>query len=108
MKHGFEESLQLLILGSKEQLLRIAFDRGGGGQLLTVGCAGPGKGDFVTDCVEGNLEWVTKERVPDLPIWEGDKIFLRLLAENAPPFLLTLEYTKDELIRAVLNGERII
>jgi len=83
-------------------------DGGWEGEFMYLFTADKWEGAFVTDCVEGNLEWVTKERVPDLPIWEGDKIFLRLLAENAPPFLLTLEYAKDELIRAVLNGERII
>ena len=83
-------------------------DGGWEGEFMYLFTADKWEGDFVTDCVEGNLEWVTKERVPDLPIWEGDKIFLRLLAENAPPFLLTLEYAEDELIRAVLNGERII
>ena len=37
-------------------------------------------------CDEGELAWVPKEKVADLPIWEGDKIFLKLLAEDAPPF----------------------
>ena len=31
------------------------------------------------ECNEGDLEWVPMERVPDLPIWQGDKIFLDLL-----------------------------
>ena len=42
------------------------------------------------ECSEGTLEWVRKEDVPRLPIWEGDKIFLRLLAEDAPFFSLKL------------------
>ena len=44
------------------------------------------------ECDEGDLEWVKKEKIPFLPIWEGDKIFLQLLAEDAPPFFLTLQY----------------
>lgn len=83
-------------------------DGGWEGEFMYLFTADKWEGDFVTDCVEGDLEWVAKECVPDLPIWEGDKIFLRLLAEDAPPFLLTLEYAKDELIRAVLNGETIV
>ena len=83
-------------------------DGGWEGEFMYLFTADKWEGDFATDCVEGDLEWVAKECVPDLPIWEGDKIFLRLLAENAPPFLLTLEYAKDELIRAVLNGETIV
>ena len=47
---------------------------------------------------EGVLEWVEKERVPQLPLWEGDKLFLRLLADDAPPFLMTLRYIGDSLV----------
>lgn len=35
-------------------------------------------------CSEGVLEWVPKSRVPQLPIWEGDKIFFRLLEQQRP------------------------
>lgn len=59
------------------------------------------------DCDEGVLEWVDKSRLLSLPIWEGDKIFLRLLDEGAPFFLLKLCYKGDELIYAALNGEKI-
>lgn len=62
-------------------------------------------GELADDCNEGELAWVPKEQVPELPIWEGDRIFLRLLAEDHPPFLLTLEYERDRLIRAVLDGK---
>lgn len=56
------------------------------------------------DCDEGKLEWIKKSTVPSLPIWEGDKIFFRLLAENSPFFSLKLRYTGDRLIEASLNG----
>lgn len=59
----------------------------------------------VKDCDEGVLEWVEKERLFSMPIWEGDKIFLRLLEENAPFFSLKLEYKGDILLKAVLNGK---
>lgn len=59
----------------------------------------------VKDCDEGVLEWVKKERLFFLPVWEGDKIFLRLLEENAPFFSLKLEYKGDTLLKAVLNGK---
>ncbi len=58
----------------------------------------------LTTCDEGVLEWVNDDRVLTLPTWEGDRIFLRLLAENAPFFSLKLEYRGDTLVRAVLNG----
>ena len=56
------------------------------------------------DCDEGELEWVEKDRIPSLPIWEGDKIFLRLLDERADFFSLKLCYQGDKLVRAVLGG----
>lgn len=58
----------------------------------------------LTDCDEGILEWVAKEKVPSLPIWEGDKIFFRLLDENAPFFSLKLKYEGDTLVYAAHNG----
>ena len=58
-------------------------------------------------CDEGELEWVDIARVPALPLWEGDRIFLRLLCEDAPFFRLRLEYHGDALLRAVLDGREI-
>ena len=59
------------------------------------------------ECDEGDLQWVSRDFLYTLPMWEGDKIFLDLLWQDAPFFLLTLQYEKDRLVRAVLNGERI-
>lgn len=56
------------------------------------------------DCDEGALEWVPKERFAQLPQWEGDKIFLRMMEEGAPFFSLKLRYEGDRLVEATLNG----
>ena len=61
----------------------------------------------LADCDEGVLEWVDKEKLYDLPIWEGDKIFLRLIEQKAPFFSLKLEYVGDRLVNAVLNGKKL-
>ena len=58
-------------------------------------------------CNEGVLEWIKKEDLLKLNLWEGDKIFLKLLQENAPFFSLKLAYKGDELTEAVLNGENL-
>ena len=58
----------------------------------------------LTECNEGTLEWVEKKAVYELPIWEGDKIFFRLLEEQADFFSLKLRYEGDRLAEAVLNG----
>ncbi len=57
-------------------------------------------------CDEGELEWVDIEKVWKLNIWEGDKIFFRLLDENQDFFSLKLVYDgHDKLVDAVLNGK---
>lgn len=55
-------------------------------------------------CSEGVLEWVPKEEVAALPIWQGDKIFLELLRQETPFFSLKLSYRGETLAAAVLNG----
>ena len=61
----------------------------------------------IGDCPEGDLQWVSREFVSQLPTWEGDKIFLDLLWQDAPFFLLKLRYEGDKLVEAVLDGKRI-
>lgn len=58
-------------------------------------------------CEEGDLEWIDKKKLLELTLWEGDKIFLRLLEENIPFFSLKLVYDGDRLVTAVLNGRPI-
>ena len=57
----------------------------------------------IGNCDEGELVWVEKEKIMDLNIWEGDKIFLKLLTENQPFFSLKLEYKGDKLLNTFLN-----
>ena len=61
----------------------------------------------LTRCDEGVLEWVDNDKVAALPTWEGDRIFLRLIDEDAPFFSLKLVYTGDTLTYAALNGKEI-
>ena len=61
----------------------------------------------IIDCDEGVLEWIPIPALMALPQWEGDRIFLNLLQQDAPFFRLRLEYTGEALSRAVLNGEEI-
>ena len=56
-------------------------------------------------CDEGTLEWVPISRIPELNLWEGDKIFFRLLQEDAPFFSLKLVYKHGALTEKVLNGK---
>ena len=55
-------------------------------------------------CDEGELEWIKKETLLSLPLWAGDRIFLRLLDGDAPFFSLKLRYEGEALRYAALNG----
>lgn len=68
--------------------------------------AGEWEGDL-TDCDEGELAWVDCDAVESLPIWEGDKIFLRLMSKDVPFFSLKLRYQGERLVYAALNGKEI-
>ena len=58
----------------------------------------------LTECNEGELLWVRKETVMnDLPIWEGDRIFLKLMQSDAPFFSLKLECQNSKLIKSTLE-----
>ena len=59
-------------------------------------------------CNEGDLEWIDKSRLLELPAWEGDKIFLKLIANERPFFSLKLTYEYDTLKSVVLDGKSIL
>ncbi len=56
------------------------------------------------ECDEGDLSWVKKSDVPSLNLWEGDRKFLRLLAEDAGYFSMKLKYEGDRLVEDVVYG----
>jgi len=59
------------------------------------------------ECDEGELEWIDKSALYTLPMWEGDRIFLRLLDSDEPFFSLKLCYHGERLVSAELNGKTI-
>lgn len=59
------------------------------------------------NCDEGELQWLPKEQLYSLPMWEGDRIFLDLLEQDVPFFSLKLVYEGETLVEAVLNGKKI-
>ena len=59
----------------------------------------------IKECNEGVLEWVPKEKLEELTLWEGDKIFLRLLQERKEFFSLKLQYEGDRLVSWSLDGK---
>lgn len=60
------------------------------------------------ECNEGVLKWVDKKEVFNLNLWEGDRIFLRLLEGRKEFFSLKLVYSEDESLKgAILDGKSL-
>ena len=55
----------------------------------------------VKECNEGELSWIPIEDVPNLPLWDGDRIFLPLIGKDTSPFELVLGYDGDILLGAI-------
>ena len=60
------------------------------------------------ECDEGDLLWISPEKLDSIPKWEGDKIFLDLLQKDVPFFSLKLRYEGEHLLEAVLDGKPIL
>ena len=53
------------------------------------------------ECDEGELEWVPKEKMNDLPHWESDELFLKLIDNRTPFFSIKVEYMDGKMTKAV-------
>jgi len=58
-------------------------------------------------CDEGELAWVDKSAVMTLPLWEGDKVFLKLLDTEEGFFSLKLCYQGEKLVNAIRNAKEL-
>ncbi len=65
------------------------------------------EGEINPTCDEGILEWIDKRKLLSLPLWQGDKIFLKLMEQNVPFFSLKLVYEGDILTQAILDSQPI-
>lgn len=74
-----------------------------GTEYMHLFCASGYEGEINYECDEGRLEWVKKSDVLNLPIWEGDKIFLDLINKDCPFFSLKLVYEGERLVSHTLD-----
>lgn len=60
------------------------------------------------ECTEGTLSWIPEEKIPELRVWEGDRIFLRQLLEKKERIDLKLEYHGEKLVawKDTISGEQ--
>jgi len=61
----------------------------------------------VSDCKEGQLEWIPIDKICTLNLWAGDRLFLDLLSQNVPFFSLKLVYKNGQLLNSILNGKQL-
>ena len=60
------------------------------------------------ECREGVLRWIPFGEIPALNLWEGDRVFLKLLADGEPFFSLKLVYDGEgKLLQSILNGRAL-
>ena len=62
-------------------------------------------GSLITDCDEGDLEWVPINKMNDLPHWEADEIFVDFVVQNKPFFSMKAVYKNNRLIKTFLSGQ---
>ena len=62
-------------------------------------------GALLTNCDEGELEWVPIAKLKELPHWQADEIFYDFLAQNHPFFSLKCIYKNNKLIETYLGGK---
>ena len=62
----------------------------------------------LTECTEGLLKWIPKDKILDLILWEGDRIFLKMLLEDAPFFSMKLHYVEESLSQVQIDGKDLI
>ena len=55
---------------------------------------------------EGELHWIPADQVMDLPMWEGDRVFLPMMADGVTGIDLTLRYEGDDLVEVTDRTER--
>ena len=63
-------------------------------------------GEVTEDCNEGELHWIAKEKILELPMWEGDPYFLKPMLAGQNRIGLTLRYEGDRLIEVRENADK--
>lgn len=95
-----------LILTSWQFRGIVTFRQGDWKEYMCLYTADEFTGELI-ECSEGELCWVDKYEIDDLQSWIGDRIFNRLILEDAPFFSLKLTYEGDSLTEAVLDGKKL-
>lgn len=52
----------------------------------------------ITECNEGELAWIDKDKIMDLNLWNGDRIFLDIMINSDKLFSIKLSYKGDDIV----------
>lgn len=55
-------------------------------------------GELDYDCEEGTLKWIDLDELFSIPLWEGDKLFLKPILAKEPYFEMSMRYEGDDLV----------
>lgn len=50
------------------------------------------------ECNEGTLKWIDKDKILELPTWEGDRFFFEKMQKQEEFFTMKVEYKGDKLV----------
>ena len=54
-------------------------------------------GTLKQECPEGDLAWVPRDQILSLPLWEGDRVFLKQMLAGRKSVRMKLTYEGDRL-----------
>ncbi|RRD93038.1 8-oxo-dGTP diphosphatase [Clostridiales bacterium COT073_COT-073] len=60
-----------------------------------------------TECDEGELKWIPKAEIDQLDLWQGDRIFHKLLETRDDFFAMKMVYEGDTLVECTLDGKKV-
>ena len=55
-------------------------------------------GEVDYNCSEGTLKWIPLDELFSIPLWEGDKLFLKPILDKEPFFEMSMRYEGDTLV----------
>ena len=94
----FEETNAKLI--NMKSVANVVFKFKNDVELMHVYTSYTYEGDINFDCNEGTLKWINISELSNIPMWEGDKYFIKPILNKESFFELLLEYDGDRLVKA--------
>ena len=69
-----------------------------GDEIMMLYLGGAAEGTLGGSCHEGTLEWIPKEKIMSLPMWEGDRYFIGKMLSGVVQIDMELDYHGEKLL----------